>query len=258
MSYRNLLGAVLLCLGLLAFARPSMADTVDGITFTLVQANLTGHPGDTLTWEYNIINASGSDILGDHVDASVWSGGVGDAGVFDYFAASDFVIPSPGSLMGGTLYAFYSSPTRENVIQLRPVRSICGPTGWHGGRPVRRLHRNHCPCWQRSRTRFDEPSLERPLGQLSRSAQVRSLIRTWTSPHEERPGLNVFAENYFHVLMRAATYLPFSANSAARSYRFAKSAACASCCSASAVFLASSKWLAASAGFPPCSRARPH
>ena len=109
MSYRNLLGALLLCVGLLAFARPSMADTVDGITFTLVRADLSGHPGDTLTWEYNIVNASGSDIFADHVDASAWSGGSGDANAFDFFAGSGFVIPDQSSLLGGTLYAFDSS-----------------------------------------------------------------------------------------------------------------------------------------------------
>ena len=108
MSYRNLLGAVLLCLGLLAFARPSMADTVDGITFTLVQANLAGSSGDTLTWEYNITNASGFDIFADHVDSSVWSGGTGDSSVFDFFAGS--VIPDGSSLLGGALYGFDASP----------------------------------------------------------------------------------------------------------------------------------------------------
>ena len=205
MSYRNLLGAVLLCLGLLAFAKPSMADTVDGITFTLVQANLAGRPGDTLTWEYNITNASGSDILADHVDASVWSGGRGTRCI--RLLRWERVIPAGSSLLGGTLYGFDASPTVKmsfNSGQFDLFVDLLDGTVWHRGRPVRRLHRNHCPCWQRSRTRFDEPSLERRLDQLSRSAQVRSLIRTWTSPHEERPGLNVFAENYFHVLMRAA------------------------------------------------------
>ncbi len=108
MSYRNLLGAVLLCWGLLAFARPSMADTVDGITFTLVQADRAGNPGDTLTWEYNIVNASGSDIIADHVDSSVWSGGAGDSSVFDFFAGS--VISDGSSLLGGALYGFDASP----------------------------------------------------------------------------------------------------------------------------------------------------
>jgi hypothetical protein len=110
MSHRNLLGALLLCLGLLAFASPSVADTVDGITFTLVQADLSGHPGDTLSWEYNIVNASGSDILADHVDSSAWSGGSGDSSVFDFFLGSGFVIPTGSSLMGGTLYGFDSNP----------------------------------------------------------------------------------------------------------------------------------------------------
>jgi hypothetical protein len=111
MSYRNLLGAVLLCLGLLAYARPSMADTVDGITFTLVQADLAGSPGDTLTWEYNITNASGFDIFADHVDSSVWSGGAGDSSAFDFFAGSGFIISDGSSLLGGTLYGFDSSPS---------------------------------------------------------------------------------------------------------------------------------------------------
>ncbi len=110
MSYRNLFGAVLLCLGLLAFAKPSMADTMDGITFTLVQADLAGNPGDTLTWQYNITNASGSDIFADHVDSSVWSGGAGDSSVFDFFEGSGFVISDGSSLLGGTLYGFDSDP----------------------------------------------------------------------------------------------------------------------------------------------------
>jgi len=110
MRYRILLATLGLCFGLLVFLHPAKADTVDGITFTLVQANLTGNAGNTLAWEYSISNKSGHNIFGDHVDSSIFSGGTADATAFDLFAGGGFVIANQSNLTG-TLFDFNSDPT---------------------------------------------------------------------------------------------------------------------------------------------------
>jgi hypothetical protein len=110
MRYRIVLGMLLFCAGLLAAGQPAKADTVDGISFTLVQANLSGSPGDTLTWQYDIVNNSGFDIVANTLDASIWSGGTGDGTVFDLFGPAGFLIADQTSLLGGTLYSFVSDP----------------------------------------------------------------------------------------------------------------------------------------------------
>lgn len=85
-----------------------MADTVDGITFTLVNANLTGSPGDTLTWDYNVSNASGVQILGLFVSGGIFSGGAPNALAFDGFGPSGTI--DDGSSLQGALFSFASDP----------------------------------------------------------------------------------------------------------------------------------------------------
>jgi|SRR6516225_3203466 hypothetical protein len=110
MRVRNLLGITVICLGLVTGAQPARADTVDGVSFTLVQTALNGSPGDTLTWQYNVVNNSGFNIFANKVESSIWHGGTGDASPFDFFEPTGFVIPNQGSLSGGTLFSFISDP----------------------------------------------------------------------------------------------------------------------------------------------------
>jgi hypothetical protein len=109
MRNRNLLGTLLFCLGILAFEQPAKADTVDGVTFTLVNANPTGSPGDTLTWDYNVSNASGFQILGLFVSGGIFSGGTPNALAFDGFGASGTI--DDGSSLQGVLFSFASDPS---------------------------------------------------------------------------------------------------------------------------------------------------
>lgn len=110
MLNRIVLGTLLFCLGLLTVVRSAKADTVDGVSFTLVNADPTGSPGDPIMWQYNIMNNSGFSIFANKVDTSGWSGGIGDGSPFDFFAGSGFVIADQSSLLGGTLYRFLSDP----------------------------------------------------------------------------------------------------------------------------------------------------
>jgi len=105
MRHRNLLGALLFCLGFLAIMQRAKADTVDGVTFTLVNPNLTGNPGQTLTWDYNVSNASGVQILGVFVNAGIFAGGTAIASAFDDFGHAPI---ANGSSLQGVLYGFQS------------------------------------------------------------------------------------------------------------------------------------------------------
>jgi hypothetical protein len=110
MRQRIALGAVMFCLSLAVFSGAAKADSLDGITFTLQQANLTGSAGGTLTWTYDVVNNSGYQILGLDVNAPVlFTGGTGNSGVFDDFADTGGVINS-GSSAQGVLFSFFSDP----------------------------------------------------------------------------------------------------------------------------------------------------
>jgi hypothetical protein len=80
---------------------------MDGVTFSLVNANLTGNPGDVLTWDYNVSNASGAQIKGIFVNANIFSGGTAVASVFDGF---DHAPINDGSSLQGILFSFASDP----------------------------------------------------------------------------------------------------------------------------------------------------
>lgn len=108
MRHRNLFGTFLFCLGILVFAQHAKADAVHGVTFTLVNANLTGNPGDTLTWDYNVSNASGVQIQGLFVNSNVFSGGTANALAFDGFGAAGTI--DNGASLQGVLFSFASDP----------------------------------------------------------------------------------------------------------------------------------------------------
>lgn len=83
------------------------ADSADGVSFTLVQADLTGGPGSTLTWEYDVTNNSGGTIYGLYVNSNSWQYGTPDASVFDGFGAG----VADGSSLIGPLYSFTADPS---------------------------------------------------------------------------------------------------------------------------------------------------
>jgi|SRR5581483_2113759 len=83
------------------------AGWADPISFSLVQANLTGTPGSTLVWQYDVTNNSGGTILGLDVSSDVFAGGTPDASVFDGFGSGI----ANGSTSIGNLFAFESDPT---------------------------------------------------------------------------------------------------------------------------------------------------
>jgi len=112
MRHRNLLGILLFCVGLLAIVQPAMADTVDGVTFTLVSADQAGNPGGTLTWDYNVSNASGVTIVGLFVNGGLFTGGTPNALAFDGFGTSGTI--DNGSSLQGVLFSFASDPGVQN------------------------------------------------------------------------------------------------------------------------------------------------
>jgi hypothetical protein len=112
MRHQILLGTLLFCLGMTAFVQPAKADTVDGVTFTLVNANLAGSPGDILTWNYNVSNGSGVQILGLFVSGGIFSGGKPDSLAFDGFGPAGTI--DDGSSLQGTLFSFASDPLVSN------------------------------------------------------------------------------------------------------------------------------------------------
>src|SRR5271168_2899383 len=85
-----------------------MSNSCDGVTFTLVQANLTGNPGGTLTWEYDVTNNSGGTIMANLIDASAFSDGSADV-EFDYFDFFSGIMD--GTSLTGQLYEFMADPT---------------------------------------------------------------------------------------------------------------------------------------------------
>jgi hypothetical protein len=116
MLHRILLGALLLCTGLLAAVQVTKADTMDGVTFTVTNPNQTGTPGQTLTWDYLVINNNpdGLDVF--FVAVTAPSGfGVNDGiplNTFDSFGGTDLV--ANGTSVSGTLFSFQSFPTMPN------------------------------------------------------------------------------------------------------------------------------------------------
>jgi hypothetical protein len=89
------------------------ADTVDGITFTVTNPDLSGSPGDTLTWDYSVTNSSGLAAIALALNAPVgFTGGTPDASVFDLFGPTGII--TDGSSFSGTLFSFLSDPTVPN------------------------------------------------------------------------------------------------------------------------------------------------
>jgi len=117
MRQRILLRTMLFCLTLLAFcglARADGIDSLDGVTFTLVQANPSGNPGDKLTWMYDVTNDSGYQIAGLYVNAGLFIGGTPNAGAFDDFGPSGII--NNDSSLEGVLFSFASDPTVANSV----------------------------------------------------------------------------------------------------------------------------------------------
>jgi hypothetical protein len=110
MRDRNRLGLLLGCLCLLLFAGPAKADTVDGVTFTVLNPDLTGHPGDTLTWMYTVNNLNPAQLQIAFATINVLPGfavtdGSPDASAFDGFGSLG-TIDYGSSWTDGILFAF--------------------------------------------------------------------------------------------------------------------------------------------------------
>jgi hypothetical protein len=86
------------------------AMVADPITFTLVEPDLVGTPGQTLTWDYDVVNNSGGTIDALAINADPFVDGTPDASVFDFFGSG---IPNGHSLTG-PLFAFDADPTIAN------------------------------------------------------------------------------------------------------------------------------------------------
>ena len=109
MRQRDILGILLFCVGILAVVPAGKADTVDGITFTVTNPDLSGSPGDTLTWDYSVSNSSGLEAIALDLNAPVgFTGGVPDASVFDLFGPTGII--ADGGTFTGTLFSFISDP----------------------------------------------------------------------------------------------------------------------------------------------------
>jgi hypothetical protein len=106
---KKIVSAIFCIFGLLLGASASRADSMDGVTFTLVDANLTGNPGSILTWQYDVTNNSGDLISANSIDAGIWTAGTGDSIVFDYF--NSFAGISNGASLIGPLYSFTADPS---------------------------------------------------------------------------------------------------------------------------------------------------
>jgi hypothetical protein len=116
MLHRILLGTLLLCTGLLAAVQVAKADTMDGVTFTVTNPNQTGTPGQTLTWDYSVINSNpdGLDVFFVAVTAPLGFG-VNDGtplNTFDSFGGTDLV--ANGTSVSGMLFSFQSFTTMPN------------------------------------------------------------------------------------------------------------------------------------------------
>ena len=86
----------------------------DPVTFTLVQPDLFGAQGSTLTWQYDVVNNSGGTIYGLDVNSDIWQSGMPDATAFDFFGGGIGI--ANGSSLIGPLYAFNADPAIANSL----------------------------------------------------------------------------------------------------------------------------------------------
>ncbi len=114
MQARTFFRLLMICMCLVALSAVAQADTIDGVTFSLVNANLTGNPGNTLTWTYDVVNNSGGAIQGLFVNSGLWTGGTPNAGAFDGFGASGTI--NNGDSLEGPLFSFAADPGIQNSL----------------------------------------------------------------------------------------------------------------------------------------------
>lgn len=115
MNLRNFLGILFCCAGLLVAGQPADANTVDGVTFTVTNPDLSGSPGDLLTWNYKVTNnnSDGFEVFAFDVNASAgFAGGTPDQSVFDLFGPTNII--ANGASFSGTLFSFLSDSSVPN------------------------------------------------------------------------------------------------------------------------------------------------
>jgi hypothetical protein len=115
MRHRIVCGMLLFCAGLLPVMPPAKADSMHGVTFTVTNPDLSGSPGDTLTWNYLVSNnnPAGLDVFALDVNAAAgFADGAPDQSVFDHFGPANII--ANGASFTGTLFSFLSDPTVPN------------------------------------------------------------------------------------------------------------------------------------------------
>jgi PEP-CTERM motif len=108
MSRRSVLGVLGFCLALFFSARPAVADSIDGVTFTLTSAaDQTGTSGSILSWTFSLENDNTDDIA--LTVNLVVNQGDTNAGTADSSVLTPLLLnpsPGPGNTGTGTLFAF--------------------------------------------------------------------------------------------------------------------------------------------------------
>ena len=107
MRLRGVLGILGLCLALFFSARPAVADSVDGVTFTLTSAaNQTGTLGSILTWTFSLENDTDDSAFTANlvVNQADTNAGTADSSVLTPLFLNPS--PGPGNTGTGTLFAF--------------------------------------------------------------------------------------------------------------------------------------------------------
>ena len=81
------------------------------ISLSLLNPNLTGTPGSTVTFQYQVTNNSGAAIFAAGLNSGSFVSGTADASVFDAF---NFGPIADGATLTGPLFAFTADPAVSN------------------------------------------------------------------------------------------------------------------------------------------------
>jgi hypothetical protein len=109
---KKIISACCCIFALLLCASVSRADSLDGVTFTLVNADLTGNPGSVLTWQYDVANNSGGAISANSIAGGNFTSGMADSTIFDFFNL--FTGIADGASLMGPLFSFTADPLITN------------------------------------------------------------------------------------------------------------------------------------------------
>jgi hypothetical protein len=116
MRHQIVLGMLLFCAGVLAVAPPANADTMDGVSFSLTSASLSGSPGDTLIWNYTMTNNNTDGLDALIFDVNPAPGFTSSDGLPLLFLDNSGQPPIAfnGNTLTDTLFEFISDPLVAN------------------------------------------------------------------------------------------------------------------------------------------------